>query len=497
MPRCPTSTARAVVLSALGAAALGAATLGATPLAAQPAAAQSRVAADPDVLGAERLFSAWVEGQLAYRGLPGVAVGVVADQELVWTAGFGHADVRAKVPMTAHTKFRMASHSKLFTATAIMQLREQGKVRLDDPVSKHLPWFRVRPAGDDDGPITIEQLLSHSSGLPREAGAHWTTLQFPTEEDVRRLIADRRAAFAPAVRWKYSNLAYTIAGMTVEAASGERWADYVRRHVFEPLGMDSSSVDRDVAGLAVGYGRRMPDGSREVLPFTDARGMAAATGITSSVADMAKFVSAQFRRGQTGGRQILSSGSLREMHRVRSLENDWASGSGIGFAVTRVRDQTYVGHGGGYPGYTTYTLIQLDDRVGVIVLTNTNDSEPAAIARQLMSTVGAAVAKAAKASAPRPAVVAWDPSWARFAGLYRGRGADAHVVLLDRRLVIITPNAPTLDNPIALEPLGGGTFRHVAPTGGGPVGEVVRFVEAGGRVVRMITGDSYVERVRD
>ena len=467
--------------------------LATTALAAQSSTASSTAATDPDVLGAQRLFSAWLEGQIAYKGLPGVVVGVVADQELVWATGFGHADVQAKKPMTPATKFRMASHSKLFTATAIMQLREQGKLRLDDPVSKYLPWFKFKPAGADDGPITIEQLLSHSSGLPREAGPHWTTLEFPTADEVRRLMAERQAAFAPAVRWKYSNLAYTVAGMVVEAVSGERWADYVQRHIFQPLGMEASSVDRNVEGLAVGYNRRMPDGSREVLPFTDARGMAAATGITSTVEDMAKFVSAQFRKGPTGGRQILSTGSLREMHRVRSLENDWTTGNGIGFAVNRVRDKTYVGHGGGYPGYTTQTIIQLDSRVGVIVLTNTNDSDPGGIARQLMNTVGEAVAKA---TAQKPPVVAWDPSWARFAGLYRGRGGDTQVVLLNQRLVVISPNGPNVDNPIGLEPIGDGRFRYVAPNGGGPVGEVVRFVEEGGRVVRMITGDSYVDRLK-
>jgi len=453
----------------------------------------SPVADDPDVQGAQRLFSAWLEGQIAYRGLPGIVVGVVADQQLVWAQGFGYADVAAKRPMTPATKFRMASHSKLFTATAIMQLREQGKIRLDDPVSRYLPWFQLKPAGDDDGPVTIEQLLNHSSGLPREAGAHWTTLEFPTAEEVRKLFAERQAAFAPQVRWKYSNLAYTIAGMVVEQVSGMKWADYVHQNIYAPLGMTASSVDRNVDGLAVGYTRRMPDGTREVYGFTDARGMGAATGITSTVEDMAKFVSAQFRTGKMGGRQILSTGSLREMHRVRSVENDWTSGTGIGFGVNRVGGKTYIGHGGGYPGYTTQTVIQLDSKVGVIVLTNTNDSNPSDIARQLMSTVGEAVAKA---SAQKPKTVAWDPSWARFAGLYRGKGGDSQVVLLNQRLVIITPNAPNVDNPVTLEPLGGGRFLYVAPGGGGPVGEVVRFVEEGGRVVRMITGDSYIDRVK-
>lgn len=463
-------------------------------LSAQAPAAGTSALVGSDVEGAKRLFSAWLQGQIAYRGLPGVVVGVVADQELVWSAGFGFADTQAKQPMTAATKFRMASHSKLFTATAIMQLREQGKLRLDDPVATYLPWFQVKRAAADDPPITIAELLTHSSGLPREAGPHWTTYEFPTQEQLRSLTAERQAAFAPEVRWKYSNLAYSLAGMVVEAVSGERWADYVQRHIFQPLGMQASSVDQRSSGLAVGYGRRMPDGSRAVMPFVDARGMGAATGITSTVEDMARFVSAQFRNGPRGGRNVLSTASLREMHRVRMLENNWTQGSAIGFAVNRMRDKVYVGHGGGYPGYTTQTLIQLDSKVGVIVLTNTNDSNPSDIATQLMNTVGEAVAKS---TAIKPETVAWDPAWARFAGFYRGPGSDAEVVLLNGRLVIVTPNAANMDNTVQLEPIGNNQFRWVAPGGGGPVGEVVRFVEDGGRVVRMITGDSYIERVRD
>jgi hypothetical protein len=280
--------------------------------------------------------------------------------------------------------------------------------------------------------------------------------------------------------------------MIVEAVSGQQWSDYVKGHIYQPLGMSASSVDQNVPGLAVGYGRRMPDGSRSIMPFVDARGMAAATGITSTVEDMAKFVSAQFRPKPGGRPGILSAGSLREMHRVRVLENNWTRGNAIGFAVTRERDKVFIGHGGGYPGYTTHTLIHPESRVGVIVLTNTNDSNPADIAAQLMNTVGDAAAKATGATPP-PA--AWDPSWSRFAGLYRSAGSDAHVVELHQRLVIITPNAPNLDNPIRLEPLGGGRFRYVAPVGGGPVGEVVRFVEEGGKVIRMFIGDGFFERV--
>ena len=453
------------------------------------------VAAEGDVQGAIRLFTAWMEGQMLYRHLPGVAIGVVADQQVVWSKGFGYADVAHQTPMTPQTKFRMASHSKLFTATAVMQLREEGTLRLDDPVSRYLPWFRVNRAAEEDPEITIEELLTHSSGLPREAGSHWTTFDFPTRDELRGLMADRPAPFSPEVRWKYSNLAFSVAGLVIEAVSGQRWADYVQQHIYVPLGMTASSVDQNVDGLAVGYNRLMPDNTRSTNPFIDAKGMAAATGITSTVDDMAKFASAQFRTGPRGGANILSTASLRQMHRVRVLENNWTQGNAIGFAVRRERDKIYVSHGGSYPGYQTQTMLYPEGKVAVIVLTNADDANPGGIATQLMNTVGEAVAKAAAPKAA-PSTSTWEPSWSRFAGLYRGRGGESQVVELNQRLVIITPNAPNLDNPVRLEPLGNEQFRYTAPTGGGPVGEIVRFVEENGRVTRMYTGDGYVERVR-
>ena len=463
------------------------------PAQAPVASPPTSLASDPDVLGAERLFSAWMEGQIAYRGLPGIAVGVVHDQQLIWSTGFGYADVARRVLMTPQTKFRMASHSKMFAAIAIMQLREEGKLRLDDPIEKYLPWAHAKPAGPDDGPITIEQLLSHVSGLPREADDHWSTNDFPTEDEIRLLYADRQAAFPPSVRWKYSNLAFALAGLIVEQITGQRWADYVQQQMFTPLGMTESSVDKNVPGLTVPYGRRMPDGTRAIIPFIDARGMAAATGVTSNVTDMAKFVSAQFRRGPRGGAQIVSSGSWREMHRVRAVDETWVSGTGLGFDIRRINDRSWVGHGGGYLGNTTQTFVQLDDKVGLIVLTNTNDSNVGDILRQLAVTVGAAVAKAA---APKPVVVAWDPAWERFVGLYRGAWSDVEVVLLNQKLVLVSPNAPNVDTPVTLEPLGGGRFRYTARTGGGEVGEVVRFDEEGGQVTRIHTGDGFFVRVR-
>lgn len=250
--------------------------------------------------------------------------------------------------------------------------------------------------------------------------------------------------------------------------------------------MNASSFDENVAGLAGGYGRRMPDGSRRKMPFVDAKALGPATGLTSTVEDMARFVSAQFSRGP-----VFSTAALRDLHRVRVMENNWTRGNAIGFAVTREREKLYVGHGGSYAGYKTHTLIQIDDKVGVIVLSNGDDSNPSDLATKLMQSVGEAVAKA---TAVKPAVT-WDPAWSRFAGLYRSRFGDTRVVEMDRALVTIDPTAPSFENPSKLVPLGDGRFKLESRTGGSAVGEVVRFVEEKGQIVRMYTGDGFADRV--
>jgi hypothetical protein len=256
--------------------------------------------------------------------------------------------------------------------------------------------------------------------------------------------------------------------------------------------MAATSIDTPDPLLATPYAVRTADGQRRILPFVDAKGMASATGVTSNVDDLAKFISAQFRRSPAGGGEILSAGSWRELLRVRSVDENWQSGSGLGFDHSRFKDRTYVGHGGGYPGNTTQTLAQIDDKVGVIVLTNTNDSGPADIARQLITTVGDAVAKVAKPATPPQ----WDDAWGRFAGLYRsGDDSITQVVLLNRQLVLLPSSATAAETKTVLEPLGDGRFRLMAPTGGGAIGEVVRFDETPGRPARLYLGDSWAQRV--
>jgi CubicO group peptidase (beta-lactamase class C family) len=189
------------------------------------------LAEHPEVASSIKMFEAWIDSQMAYRGLPGMSVGIVYNQDLIWSKGFGYSDVDNKTPATPKTIYRMASVTKLFTATAIMQLRDEGKLRLDDPVSKYLPWFTIRHRFPDTPSITIHHLLTHTSGLPRDAAfPSWMENNFPTREQIIESLPKQETIFPPETRWKYSNLALSLAGEIVSAVSGEPYEGYIQKH---------------------------------------------------------------------------------------------------------------------------------------------------------------------------------------------------------------------------------------------------------------------------
>jgi len=313
--------------------------------------------ADPGVRSAVDLLSAWIEAQMAYADQPGLSIGIVHDQELVWAAGFGRARLEPDRPATPDTLYRIASITKLFTSTAVLQLRDAGRLQLDDPIARHLPWFSIGQPHADAPVITIRHLLTHTAGLPREAGfPYWTDGDFPTVEKVRERLPQQRAALPTETEWKYSNLGLTLAGEVVAAVSGRPYAEYVVQHVLEPLGMKRTFVATPAADhpdLAVGYTRRLPGSPRTPAPHTDGRGITAAANMTTCVSDLARFAMLQFRGGAAGGAQILKASTLREMHRPHWVEPDWAAGWGLGFRILRQNGKTYVGHGGALRGYRT------------------------------------------------------------------------------------------------------------------------------------------------
>ena len=442
-----------------------------------------------------QMLEAWIESHIAYKGLPGLSIGIVHDQELVWSRGFGFSDPDTKTPATTQTLYRIASITKVFTATAIMQLRDAGKLKLDDPIGKYLSWYKIKNRHPGSPTATIRHLLTHTSGLPRESAfPYWVDFQFPTREQIRQTLPDQETAYPVNTKWKYSNLAVTLAGEIVEAVSNEPYADYIRKHILDPLEMHSTAVfptEEHKKRLARGYGRRLPDGSCMVMPYTDSRGLAPAANMASNVEDLARFISLQFRDEPVGARQILSGSSLREMHQIHWIQPDWKSGWGLGFGVKRLGNRIIVGHGGSLAGYRTRISFCPEEKVGAIVCINSNEGDPVFFADQVFLWVAPLLRETCAPTTPEKTP---DPAWTQYVGKYRNLWWDARIMIFEGDLVLFDP---TGDDPksslMKLVPEGENVFRMEGEDGSSSIGEKVFFEFAQDRKIsRVKVGESYI-----
>jgi CubicO group peptidase (beta-lactamase class C family) len=431
----------------------------------------------PEVRAALDLFVAWIEYRLAYWSLPSIAVAVVHDQKLLWARAFGEADVERRIPATPATRYRVGSVTKLFTATAVMQLRDAGALRLDDSVAKYLPWFKIAREPDHEAvELTVRHLLSHTSGLPREAAfPYWETMEFPSIDEVRDGLARQSSALAPESQWKYSNLALTLAGEVVAAVSGLPYARYVERHILEPLGMQSTLVDGlvpDDSRLARGYGRRFPRAPRQRREVGDIGGLIAAGNIASTVEDLARFAMLHFRTAPGADNAVLAGATVKEMQRMHWLEPGWQAGWGLGFRVLREDGRTCVGHGGLVPGHAADLRLLPSEKIAIIVLSNAEDAWPLLYTQRATALLVPAIAAVARgADAPGA-----DPSLSKYLGRYRNAWGDSQVLLTPSGLRIIGPgNLDPTEGMGTLIPVVPHTFRIESLHGYGSPGELLTF----------------------
>ena len=446
----------------------------------------------PEVATQLDLLCAWIEAQMAYKNQPGLSIGIVYDQALIWAKGFGFANLADRTPATPKTVYRIASITKLFTSTAIMQLRDAGQLQLDDPITKHLPWFAIQNQFPNTPPVTIRHLLTHTSGLPREAAfPYWIDNAFPTMAEIQERLPNQTQALPTETKWKYSNLGLALLGEIVTAVSGIAWADYVQTQILQPLDMENTftAVDPNHPLLATGYGRRLPDHSRAISPYTDTRGIAAAANMATNIEDLARFAMLQFRDGPQQGPQILQGSSLREMQRVHWLSKDWQSGRGLGFAVRRFEGKTISSHGGALQGYRTQFHVCPEDKIAVLVLTNADDGAPVAYVEKAFQWVAPALRKVT-APAPKPASAT--EQWQRYTGKYRSVWGDEQVLILNNELLLIDP---TLADPIAecakLIPVAEHTFRVETEDNFGSDGELAIFeLDEAGKVTQLLVGNT-------
>lgn len=167
------------------------------------------------------LIESWLDYQIYIKEIPGLAVGIAVNGELIFKKEYGYANLERKSKLTDQHLFRIASHSKLFTATAIMMLYHEGKLSIDDKVSKYIPWFQSAEDKQLEH-IRIQHLLTHSSGITRDGNtAHWFTNEFPTIEEIKAQFQGKISFFEPSETLKYSNFGYTLLGQIIETVSGQ------------------------------------------------------------------------------------------------------------------------------------------------------------------------------------------------------------------------------------------------------------------------------------
>jgi D-alanyl-D-alanine carboxypeptidase len=421
---------------------------------------------------AARIVDAWLPLKIAYARVPAASVGITYRGKLVYANGFGLADIENETPATPTTAYRIASNSKTFTAVGIMQLVERGKLRLDDKVAAYLPWFKAKAKGRDAAHITIRDVLSHHAGVFRDGVTpHWEDDDFPTVTQLKRSVSSISVVHENAVRFKYSNFGFALLGQIIEKASGSSYDDYMRDNVIGPLRMTRTApdlTDESRKWLATGYSRPIPGVERERFVHCKTNAYASATGFLSTVTDLAKYLNAlSLARNTT---TLVGREAKKQL-----FHEYWRGGEegsyGLGFSIMHSHGHKVVGHGGGFPGFITRVALDVDSDVGVIVLTNANDSPAGFIAAGIFDMIG-------RLSDPRKDYLA-GPRIAgapRFEGAYRNRWGDVIVVSLGGKLVAFPPqtDAPLREGTV-LRPAGTSSFVMDSPFGTASPGERARF----------------------
>ena len=458
------------------------------------------LAEDPGIAAARNLLEIWAEAQRDYEDVPGLSLAVVHDQEIIWSGGYGYANRERAVSATSTTIYSICSISKLFTSIGVMQLRDQGKLHLDDPVAEHLPWFDIQEAYPEAPPITIQSLLTHSSGLPRESDyPYWTgpEFAFPSREQIIEKLSSQETLYPAETYFQYSNLGLTLAGEIVSEVSGLPYDEYVRQNILEPLDLESTSPEIPLGEkekrMATGYGARGRDGVRQRLTSLQVRGIAPAAGFASTVEDLARFAAWQFRLLETGRSEVLSANALREMHRVHWVDPDWTTHWGLGFAVWRNDDKTFVGHGGSCPGYRSQLLLQTDEKIAAVAMANAMGVDAGKYARVAYEIMSPAVKQALDSSRE---VEAAGSELEVYAGTYDTAWGGEYAVFPwkgDLGLLYL-PNDDPVDSITRLKHVDGNTFRRVRDDDA--LGEEIEFEMEDGRAVRFKRHSNYYERIR-
>lgn len=390
----------------------------------------------------DKLFARWDK-----KTTPGCAIGVIRDGKLIYEKAYGMADLEQGSPITTDTVFHIASISKQFTAFAILLLEKDGKLSLDDDIRKHLPELH-----DFGKPITIRQLLLHTSGLRDQWSlltlAGWRMDDVITDDDIFRLACRQRELnFPPGDRHLYSNMGYTLAAIIVERVSGMPFRKFTWKRIFEPLGMTKTRFPSDHEEIIPGRARSYQTSGHgtyknSVLSYSNA----GATSLLTTVGDLAKW-DQNFYEPKVGDAKLIERFQERG-----KLNNKRAISYALGLDTGTYRGLKYVEHGGADAGFRCELMRFPSERFSVIILANSSDSGPRMQAQRVADLYLSDKLKPLLANdKPKPPaerkVVAVDPAlFDAYAGEYRVfAGLTVTVTRDGNRLMGKAPGTQTVE----------------------------------------------------
>ena len=297
------------------------------------------------------------------HGIPGLSVAVLVDGKLAWADGFGRSDVENSVRAKAITSYRWASVSKAVTATAVMQLVERGKIKLEEDIRTYVPEFPKK----EKGTVTVRHLLCHQSGVRHYKGPteFLSTRPYRNLTEGLETFKDDPLRFEPGSQYGYTTYGYTLLGVAVEKVSGMSFMEYLKKHVFEPAGMKTArddSVSAIIPHRAQGYVRSRPGFLNSTLADTSYK--IPGGGLCGSVLDLAAFVKA------TLDGRLLKPETFKRMTVRQKTSDGRVRGHGLGWTVGRQNERRVVGHGGAQQRVSAWVGMLPKERLGVVLLCN-------------------------------------------------------------------------------------------------------------------------------
>lgn len=326
-------------------------------------------------------YDALVSGMIDAWKVPGLAVAIVKDGEVVYAKGFGYRDREKKLPVTPDTLFAIGSSTKAFTTFVLGELVDEGKLDWDKPVATFLPGFRLYDQTTTDL-ITPRDLVTHRSGLPRHDLVWYNATGLSRRELVERLPY-LPPTYPLRAKFQYNNLMFLTAGYLAEQVTGKSWEDNVRERIFQPLGMTHSNFSvedsQKTEDFALPY--REDHDKVERIPFRVITNMGPAGSINSSVADMAKWVRVHLEGGKVDGRQLIGTATLADIHAPHMVIDESPDrpelsqpSYGLGWFVAYYRGHLRVEHAGNIDGFSALVTLLPQDHLGFVILTNKDGS---------------------------------------------------------------------------------------------------------------------------